>query len=54
MQKMGDELRASSRRRLRLLHFLKAMLSERQTDQAKMMQFIITIRLPVITVKRIM
>ena len=54
MSKMVDELRASSSRRLRLLHFLRAMLTERRDDQKKMMQFIITIRLPIVTVKRIM
>ena len=53
MLKTGDEYRASARERTRRSRTRNATKVIRQEDQVKIVQFVITFRLPIISIRRI-
>ena len=52
MLKTGDEMRASARERNRKHRAKLAEEKEKHPNQVRIMQFIITIRLPVISIRK--
>jgi hypothetical protein len=54
MLKTGDELRATNRERVRRCRTKQAKKAIKHTDQERIVQFTITVRLPVVSIRRVL